>query len=266
MKLDQNGILDQDKELAISVRNRVRSGIFVIGNPALGLKKTLAKLEEKKNSKYYSNIDWKLDDIELDTQISLTKAGIDGETDLCNYLSTLLRYDKKLLGIVAFASLSYENNQETLDYIPDTDVLLVYGRNILILDAKNIKVKPHQELMIEGQSIIETAKGKEILEVHSSVPIWNRVFANRGIELESIDGMVCIVGKTPISIVREENWYASTTKPIHISELKDVLHSWVEGKDSTMRLNILTEVAKAQIREEKQLGLDLDAIKKQLGI
>ena len=266
MILDQNGILEQDKELAISIRNRLRSGIFVIGNPALGLKKTLAKLEEKKNSKQYSNTDWELDDVELNTQIALTKAGIDGEIALCNYLSTLLRYDKELTGIVAFASLSYENDCNTLDYIPDTDVLLVYGKNILILDAKNIKVKPNQELAIDGQSIYDTAKEKEVLEVHSSVPIWNRVFANRDIELDSIDGMVCIVGKTPITIVRDDMWYSSTTKPIHISELKDILHSWVDGKDNTLRLNILTEVAKAQIREEKQLGLDLDAIKKQLGI
>ena len=47
MKLDQTNIKPEDKELAISVRNHLRSGLFVIGNPALGLKKTLAQLEEK---------------------------------------------------------------------------------------------------------------------------------------------------------------------------------------------------------------------------
>ena len=185
---------------------------------------------------------------------------------LCDYLSTLLKYDDKLEGIVAFASLSYEQDNNALDYIPDTDVLLVYGRNVLILDAKNIKVKPNQELAIEGQSIIETAKGKEILEVHSSVPIWKRVFNKANIQIDSIDGMVCIVGKTPITIVRDEMWEHSTTKPIHIAELRSVLHEWVSGKDNTLRLDILTEVAKAQIKEEKTLGLNLDAMKKELGI
>ena len=78
--------------------------------------------------------------------------------------------------------------------------------------------------------------------------------------------MVCIVGKTPITIVRDEMWEHSTTKPIHIVELRSVLHEWVSGKDNTLRLDILTEVAKAQIKEEKTLGLNLDAMKKELGI
>ena len=266
MKLDQSNIREEDKSLAISVRNYIRGGNFVIGNPALGLKKTLQHLEEQNSGKEYSITDWQIDDVELETQIQLTKAGIDGETMLCDYLSRLLQYDDKLEGVIAFASLSYEQENNNLDYIPDTDVLLVYGKNILILDAKNIKVKPNQELAIEGQSIYETAKGKEILEVHSSVPIWKKVFNQRGIEIDSIDGLVCIVGKTPISIVKDGEWYHSTTKPIHIADLKETLHNWVDGKDNTLHLDILTEIAKAQIKEEKTLSIDVDKMKKMLGV
>ena len=69
--------------------------------------------------------------------------------------------------------------------------------------------------------------------------------------------MVCIVGKTPITIVRDEMWEHSTTKPIHIAELRSVLHEWVSGKDNTLRLDILTEVAKAQIKRRKDIRTKL---------
>lgn len=267
MKLVQDGIKDSDKNLAINIRNYLMAGNRVIGDPGEGLKQTLIKLEEKRDNRNVGITDWMVKDAELETQISLTKAGIEGEKQLCDYLASLIKYDDKLNGLVAFASLAYdfgeENNKE---YIPDTDTLLVFGKHLLVVDAKKIKTKPNQTLMLAGGCIIDADKGKELIEVHPSTHIWRKVMEMNDLPLASIDGYVCIVNDTEIDIVRDETWWSSQTKPIHISELKTVLEQWVEGKDNTLYLNMLTEIAKAQIKEQKDISFDVDAIKRKFGI
>ena len=85
--------------------------------------------------------------------------------------------------------------------------------------------------------------------------------------MDSIDGYVCIVNETPVNIARDEEWYASNIKPIHICELREILEEWVSNKDGeTLYLDMLTEIAKAQIREEKNLSFDADKIKRMYGI
>lgn len=265
MKLIQDGIKPEDKSLALSVRNYLVSGNRVIGDPGEGLKQTLKKLEEQRDSKVVGKSDWLMKDSELEEQISKTTAGIKGEEQLCEYLSRLIKYDDNLNGLIAFASLSYQQEDNELDYIPDTDTLLVYGRHLLVIDAKNIKTKPNKPLMIVSGVIVDD-KGKEVLEVHPSTHIWERVMANAGIELESIDGYVCIVNDTETEIIRTEEWYECHTKLIHISELKEILEEWVKDKDNTLYLNMLTEIAKAQIKKEKHLSIDIDSLKRRFGI
>ncbi len=173
----------------------------------------------------------------------------------------------KLNGLVAFASLAYDFGEENdKDYIPDTDTLLVYGKHLLVVDAKNLKTKPNQTLMLSQGSVIDADKGKELIEVHPSTHIWQRVMENAGISLESIDGYVCIVNDTEIEILRTDEWYESHTKLIHISELKGILEEWVEGKDNTLYLNMLTEISKAQIKKKKEISFDVDAIKRKFKI
>lgn len=269
MILNKDNIKQEDISLAISVRNYLRNGLVVIGNPGLGLKKTLAHLEEQLSSIVYSPTDWKMNNEDLELQIALTKAGIDGEKDLCEYLAKLLKYDDKLDGIVAFASLSYEdssNDFEQHDYIPDTDVLLVYGRNILIIDAKNLKTKSNRIYRLEDGCILDD-KDKLILEVKSSIPIWRRVFSNANIDIDSISSYVCIVNKTTTNIEEPYEEGFSNNTLIHISNLKDVLHSWIDAiSDNTVYLSILTEIAKSQIREEKHTEINFDNMKKLLGV
>lgn len=265
MLLNKDGIKPEDNALAVGIRNHLKAHQFVIGNPGLGLKKTLIELEKQRDEKEFDITDWLLKDSGLETRIAMTKAGIEGEEGLCDYLSKLLKYDTSLQGLVAFASLSYEQENNELDYIPDTDTLLVYGRNLLVIDAKNIKTKPDKPLMLEDGYVVDD-KGKEIIPVHQSTHIWQRVMANAGIEIDSIDGYVCIVNTTETQIVRNDEWYSSHTKLIHIVELQNILHEWIEGKDNTIYLNILTEIAKAQIKEEKDIDLDIEAIKKKFGL
>lgn len=268
IRLNKDNINPNDVELAISVKNYLKAGHMVIGNPGLGLKKTLHELEEKRDSIAYSPTDWKMSNSELEAQIGAVKAGIEGEENLCEYLARLLKYDDDLEGLVAFASLSYEDNNTAIDdlgYIPDTDTLLVYGKNVLVVDAKNIKTKPNRELRLECGVIVDD-KDKPVLEVHPSTHIWIDAFEKAGIEIDSIDGYVCIVNNTETPIFRNDEWYSSHTKLIHISELKDTLHKWVDGKDSTLYLNVLTEIAKAQIREEIETELDIGSIKKKFGV
>lgn len=265
MKLVQDGIKPEDKQLAINVRNYLVSGNRVIGDPGEGLKQTLKKLEEQRDSKIIGKVDWFMKDTDLEEQISKTVAGIKGEESLCEYLTRLIKYDDDLNGLIAFASLSYQQEDNTLDYIPDTDTLLVYGKHLLVIDAKNIKTKPNKPLMLCSGVVVDD-KGKEILEVHPSTHIWERVMKNANIEIESIDGYVCIVNDTETEIIRTEEWYECHTKLIHISELKTILEEWVANKDNTLYLNMLTEIAKAQIKKEKNLSMDLDAIKRKFNV
>ena len=265
MKLNQDNIKPEDKQLAINVRNYLINGNRVIGEPSEGLKQTLKKLEEQRDNRVVGKADWLMKDTALEEQISKTMAGIKGETQLCEYLTQLIKYDDALNGLVAFASLSYQQEDNELDYIPDTDTLLVYGKNLLVIDAKNIKTKPNKPLMLASGVIVDD-KGKEILEVHPSTHIWERVMHNAGIEIESIDGYVCIVNDTETDIIRNEEWFTCHTKLIHISELKSILEEWVKGKNNTLYLNMLTEIAKAQIKQERSLTIDVNAIKRQFGI
>lgn len=337
MKLNLDGVRPEDKQLAINVLNYLKAGNRVIGDPGEGLRQTLAKLEEERDSKEFGKTDWEMKDPELESQISKTKAGIKGEEDLCEYLTRLVKYDDTLNGLVAFASLAYQfedkhkndftnslanaklastetNGDETIlhysngmkihvntedylgdesiiaelsasevirqyaitvdeppakpekDYIPDTDTLLVFGNHLLVVDAKNLKIKNGQSLMLMDGVVVDAEKGKEIIEVHPSTHIWEEVMKTAGIPLESIDGYVCIVNDTPVEIIRTDEWYASHTKLIHISELKDILHSWIDGKNNTLSLKMLTEIAKAQIKKEKNISFDVDSIKRKFGV
>ena len=108
--------------------------------------------------------------------------------------------------------------------------------------------------------------GKEIIEVHPSTHIWEKVMAQAGIPLDSIDGYVCIVNDQEVEIIRDEYWYECHTKLIHIAELKDILEEWVEGKDNKLSLKMLTEIAKAQIKKEKNLSFDIDEVKRKFDI
>ena len=67
-------------------------------------------------------------------------------------------------------------------------------------------------------------------------------------------------------IIRDDAWYESKTKLIHISELKDILEEWVKDKESKLSLRMLTEIAKAQIKKETDSTIDVDAIKRKFGI
>ena len=261
MRLFTDTVTPEDKALAVGVRNHLRAGRRVIGNPGIGLKKTLKKLEEKLEQKTTSKTDWELKQPELIAQIAMTKAGIEGEERLCEYLSNLVKYENDLSDIVCFASLSFDDGRENKDYIPDTDTILVYGKNILIIDAKNLKIKS-TEVYHLSNGVVSDHKEKPLIEVHSSVPIWEKVFNNAGIEIESIKGYVCVVGDIPMQIEDGDD----DLTLIHIAQLKNILKEWVKDKSSDTELKLLTEIAKAQIREEKKLSFDVEKIKKQLGV
>ena len=133
MKIEKNGIPEEDKEYAIQILNDIRNRNRCIGNPAQGLKITLKGLEEKKNSVDNSPTTWLLKDKELIAQINMVKAGIDGEEKCSDFLSQLLKYNDDLDGCVAFASLSQDQENNKLDYIPDSDIMVVHLNNFLII-------------------------------------------------------------------------------------------------------------------------------------
>lgn len=265
MKLIQSNIKSEDKELAISVRNSIINGNYVIGNPSLALKQSLKKLEEERDKPLKSETDWKLRDTQLETSIALTKAGIEGELALSEYLAKLLKLEKELFGIVAFASLSYGETFKK-DYIPDTDMILVYGKNVLIIDSKKLKTKANEKLFMLDNAILNE-KGKELISFNPSIHFWQNIFNKAKIEVESIFGLVCIVNDTNVEIVKDEEWLTSPTKLVHISELKGILKSWVQKKETDkIYLDILTEVAKGQVKEERENTIDFSSFRKQFGV
>jgi len=264
MQIDKNNIPPKDTEQATRVLNHLRQGQFVIGNPGLGLRKTLKTLEAKFDESNTAELDWHIDNAQLIAQIAATRAGITGEENLCEYLAKLIKYDKNLRGIVAFASLSYEQDNNNLDYIPDTDTLLVLGKNLLVIDAKNLKTKAGKPLMLDNGFVLDE-KGKPLIHVNSSTNIWKKIMSAANIEIDNISEFVCIVNNTDTPIIETED---EEMKLIHIAQLHQKLVEWAtQHKTETIYLNILTEISKAQIYEDKSdCDLDIANIRKQFGV
>jgi hypothetical protein len=268
MRIDLNGIKEEDKVLANSLINKFKAGDFCIGNPGEGLKQQLSKLELEQDKRKAGKLEWGLKDPQLETDIALTKAGIIGEEQLAEYLAILCRGDDKLSGIVFFTSLSYKRDyQQEEEYIPDTDFILVYGKNVLIIDAKNIKTSPFVEITLEDGFIKTVEKGKELIPVKRSTPVWKQIFKEKGIEYDSMTGYVCIVNDTG-ALIESSMWYDDLTL-IHISNLRQVLGEWVdwcnEHYDNILSLKMLTELAKGQILKETT-GLDLSLFRQKFGV
>lgn len=261
MKIDKNNILEEDKERAVQLLNNLRSGNRVLGNPGRGLEITLAQLEEKRDSVSLTKLQWGLKDKELEDNIAKLKAGIEGEKQLADFLSQLLKYNDDLDGIIAFASLSQEQENNDKDYIPDSDFLIIRNDNILIIDAKNISTNPTVQIHLVGNNIMTDAdKPKMILEgVHSSVRVWQNYFEKNGIKFNSIKNVICIVNKSGADITEPVD---TSMELIHIADLNDYLMNWYQepsGNDF-VRLSDLVLLSKCEIRKEKS-GLDLTYMK-----
>lgn len=269
MRIIKDGIPNEDKLLALQVLNRLKVGDRVFGNPAEGLKDTLKQLEadhEERESKRDA-----LDILDRDDgykdQYRMLKAGINGEETLAEYFEKVVKLDKELQDIVVFASLSDpEQNEigEENGYIADSDFVAVYGNNILILDAKNIRTNPEMPVYLDGNNLV-TVGGNPLLELHPSIHIWRKIFQKNQCGYLSIHGCSVIVNKSGATIWKNQAWHKSEVKPIHISDLVDFLHDWIKDKDPTTDLYLLTVLAKMQIRKEGTT-LDLSAARKKFGI
>lgn len=249
MRINKNNIKDEDKELAIRLLNKLRAGKRVIGNPAEGLKITLRKLDKELadfNTKS-SPTEFKIKNKSLVSDINLLKAGISGEEKLSEYLEILIKHNKKINNIIAFASLNNtECGSSSEDFLFDTDFILVYGNHLLILDAKNIHTSPEIPLYIDEENILKNPS-KEILALSPSTHIWRETFSKNRIPISSISGCIIIVNDSGAIILKNQTWYQSDCKPMHISDLESYLMQWIEGKDDEASLSLLTKLAKYQI-------------------
>ena len=266
MRINKDGICENDREIAVQILNSLRAGQKVFGNPARGLEITLSELENKRDSKVYTKLEWALTDKELNENIEKLHAGIKGERELSEHLSQLLKYNDDLDGIIAFASLSQEQENNDLDYIPDSDFLIVRNDNFLIIDAKNVSTNPNVPIHLVGNDILtDSDKPKTVLEgVHSSVKVWQNYFDKMGIKYNSIKNIVCIVNKKGAYITPPE---ATDMELIHIVDLNKYLTYWYEfdsGNDY-VRLYDLVQLAKCQIRKEKS-ELNLTNMRRLFGV
>lgn len=260
MKIIKSNVKESDKSYAYDIINKLRSGTRVFGKPAEGLRKTLMSLEEPEKDSFDSAA-FNLNDNEYQEQVAKLKKGIKGEETLAEYFEKIIRLDSKLQDIIVFASLGDEDSDK--DYIPDTDFLCVYGNNLLAVDAKAINTKSEIPLFVSGNGIFSALNHDvPILEVNSSVQVWRNIL--KGFDIR-VNGCVCIINKSGAEIFRDQDWLDSDIKPIHISELLDFLHSWVENKEPVFDLSLLVEIAKQQIQEEHS-SLDLTYGKRVFGV
>ena len=293
---DVENIKVEDREQALSVMNKLRTGNRVFGEPTEGLKKTLSNLELKlralDNDK--DPLAYLTNDGDIRSEIAMIKAGISGEEKLAEYIERVIKYDGDLEDIIFFASLSDpDQDSGNGEYISDSDFVAVYGKNVLILDAKNIRTSPEVPIYLDGNDLVSVG-GKPILELHPAVYIWARIFEKYGCQLNSIHGCVVIVNDSGCTVWKNADWKKSEVKPMHISELVNFLHTWIlncdknsnknvessdDDKDDVLRhtsslteikpgsqfLSILTTMAKMQIRKESS-GLDLSAARRRFHI
>lgn len=257
MRLLKGNVTRSQKEEALKLMNSLKAGNRVFGNPAEGLKKTLKGLEQRlaDMESNRGKLDYLANDGEILTDIRLVKAGIKGEEGLAEWLERIVKYDPVLQDLIVFASLSDpEQNSGGDEYISDSDFLAVYGRHVLILDAKNIRTSPDVPIYLDGDQLV-TVGGQPLLDLHPSVHVWNRLFDREGVYTLSVHGCVVIVNDSGAVVWKNQQWHRSEVKPVHISELVDFLHQWVEGKDPEVDLSMLVSIANMQIRTE---GTDLD--------
>lgn len=263
MRIIKDGIKEEDKQIALDILNKLRAEERTFGSPAEGLHKTLAKLNESAPAEdSFDSTSYNLKDQEYEKQVSKLKAGIKGEEELSEYFEKLLRLNTKLSDMVVFASLGDTDTDK--DYIPDTDFLCIYGKDIMIVDAKNLKVKKDIPIFVKGDGIYSATKQDEpLIEVHSSVPVWKDILAkDYGGEVGSINGCVCIINKTGIEVYKNDAWENSDIKPIHIAELESFLEEWIKDKEPVYDLKMLVAIAKQQIQKENDTGLDLSDAKR----
>lgn len=266
MKIIKDNVSNENKKYAIDILNKLKIGNRTFGAPAEGLKKTLKELENnapKKDS--IDDISFKLDDKSYAAEVSKIKKGIKGEELLAQYFEKVIRLDKVLSDIIIFASLGDENTDK--DYIPDTDFLLVYGNNLLIVDAKNINTNPDMPIFVDGNGIYTAMNHDDpLIEVNSSIPVWKKILSEEyNGTVNSINGCTCIINKSGATVFKDENWVKSYIKPIHISELVDFLHMWVEEKEPVFDINLLVTIMKKQIYKPKS-DMDLTIGKRLLGV
>lgn len=264
---DLENINDSDKLIALRVMNRLKAGDRVFGNPAEGLKITLKKMEDSHNEDENNKdvLDFLSNDDEYKSNLNKLKAGIKGEEVLAEYFEKIVKHDDTLQDIVLFASLSDpEQSDDSQVYISDSDFVAIYGNNILILDAKNIRTNVELPIYLDGNDLV-TVGGNPLLELHSSIFVWKKIFKNNKTPYISIHGVTVIVNNTGACIWKNQDWHKSDVKPIHISELVEFLHTWVNKKSSETNLSLLTTLVKMQIRKEEN-SLDLRNARKRFNI
>lgn len=251
------------RPIALDVLNRLKAGDRVFGSPAQGLKQTLKKMEDRleKMEREKDALDYLDKSGDLRSEIAKLKAGIAGEENLAEFMERMIKTDLDLQDLIVFASLSDpEQNSGGDEYISDSDFIVIYGNHALIIDAKNIRTDPEMPIYIEDNVLI-SASGVEMLEIHPSVNVWKKIFKKYGVEIDSVHGCTVIVNDRGALIWRNPAWYNSEAKPLHISELVEFLHKWIEDKENTSYLNTLAVIANMQIKEDTG-GMDFSYAKR----
>lgn len=255
MKLhkDIDNIAEKDKAEALKIINKLKYGDRVFGNPAEALKETLKRKEEElaniENDK--DKLDFLSNDGDILADIAKIKAGIKGEETLAEYFERIVKYDKELQDIIVFASLSDPTQNEIgdeLGYIADSDFIAVYGNHVLILDAKNIITSPEIPIYLMGNELV-AAGGKTLLELHPSINIWRNIFKRYNVSYFSISGCVVIINNKGACIWKNDEWYNSDVKPLHIADLVSFLHQWIDGKKPETDLSLLLSLSKMQVKK-----------------
>ena len=267
MKIVKDGVAEEDRAYAMDILCKLRAGNRVFGSPAAALSKTLSHLEENAPAKDSNeDIHYYLNNKEYEAKVSKLKKGIKGEKTLAEYFEKIIRLDKSLSDIIAIASLGSEGNGDE-EYISDTDFLILYGNNILIVDSKCINTNPSIPLFVRGHGVYSAVNHDEpILEVNPATHYWKKTIANEyHKEIGYVNGCVVIINKSGAQIFKDGEWWKSDIKPLHISELVDYLKTWIDGKEPTVDLALLVTIMKHQVWAQKST-MDLTKAKRMLRV
>jgi hypothetical protein len=123
---------------------------------------------------------------------------------------------------------------------------------------------PEVPIYLDGNNLVAVG-GKAILELHPSTFIWRRVFNRCGCDVRSVKGCAVIVNQRGAAIWKNKDWHQSDVQPVHIKDLVEYMHAWVEGCDPSTDLSTVTALSKMQIKREST-SLDLSNVRRRFRI
>lgn len=175
------------------IKNELKKGTKILGSPA-------------------ASLTWGIDGNRM---IPALAAGKEGENQTA---STLREIVEKTKGMFLFHSLSWPESAG------DTDHVLVYGENMLIIDSKRWKGSRKYSITDKGEikrGTVAFPEGK--VKIGYALKVWRKKFPGH-----KVLGVVSIA-QEKVFVVRDKNWYKAPYRLVENEKLIEFIEEMVEG-------------------------------------